>query len=222
MWPRPPLRRTRASRHPLSLTESVDITSAVYRCSALRASERPGEWFPHVAVAGRSNVGKSSFINWLFRQPLARVAKAPGKTRTLNFFLVNRSFYLVDLPGYGYAKVPVRLREEWGRELGRYLAEERRLAGAICLLDIRHGATSLDEDLHRLLVDSEREQLVVLTKADKVGRGRRASMRQRVQLKFGLAVPPLVVSVRTGEGRREVLARVQDLVSLWKERQRSD
>ena len=83
----------------------LEIAEVSFRGSAIRPKDRPGEWFPHVAVAGRSNVGKSSLLNWLFRRNLAKVAKAPGKTRTLNFYLVNRSFFLVDLPGYGYAKV---------------------------------------------------------------------------------------------------------------------
>ena len=105
----------------------------MFRGSALKSADRPGEFFPHVAVAGRSNVGKSSLLNWLFKQSLAKVAKSPGKTRTLNFFLINRSFYLVDLPGYGYAKVAKKLREDWGRELGRYIHEEDRLAGIVSL-----------------------------------------------------------------------------------------
>ena len=118
-----------------------------FRGAAVRAPDRPREWFPHVAVAGRSNVGKSSLLNWLFQRKLARVAKAPGKTRTLNFYLVNGSFYLVDLPGYGYAKVAKELREDWGREVGRYLAEDERLAGVVTLVDIRHGPTALDLSL---------------------------------------------------------------------------
>ena len=200
----------------------MEITDVSFRGSALRLKDRPGEWFPHVAIAGRSNVGKSSLLNWLFGQSLARVAKAPGKTRTLNFFLVNRSFYLVDLPGYGYAKVGRQLREEWGRELGRYIASEERLAGVVALVDIRHGLTARDLDLQDLLLNAGCERLVVLTKADKVRRGHRARMRQQVQRELALHVPPMVVSVRTGEGRREVLKSIDEIVTMWRERQRSD
>lgn len=200
----------------------MEITDVSFRGSALRPQDRPGEWFPHVAVAGRSNVGKSSLLNWLFGQSLARVAKAPGKTRTLNFFLVNRSFYLVDLPGYGYAKVGRQLREEWGKELGRYIASEERLAGVVALVDIRHGLTARDLDLQDLLLNAGCERLVVLTKADKVRRGHRARMRQQVQRELALHVPPMVVSVRTGEGRREVLKGIDEIVTMWRERQRSD
>ncbi len=200
----------------------MEITEVEFRGSSLRPQDRPGEWFPHVAVAGRSNVGKSSLLNWLFKRSLARVAKAPGKTRTLNFFLINRSFYLVDLPGYGYAKVGKQLREEWGKALGQYIATEERLAGVVSLVDIRHGLTVRDRDLQDLLVDSGCDREVVLTKADKVGRGQRAKMQQAVQRELGLHVPPMAVSVRTGEGRREVLTGIDDMVSRWRERQRSE
>ena len=200
----------------------MEITEVSFRGAALRPKDRPGEWFPHVAVAGRSNVGKSSLLNWLFRQSLARVAKAPGKTRTLNFYLVNRTFFMVDLPGYGYAKVGRQLRQEWGRELGSYFGSEERLAGVVALVDIRHGLTARDLDLQDLLVSSSLERLVVLTKADKVGRGARARMQQGVQRQLGLHVPPMVVSVRTGEGRRELLKSVDEMVKSWKERQRSE
>jgi GTP-binding protein len=200
----------------------LEIEEVSFRGSALRLADRPGEWFPQVAVAGRSNVGKSSLLNWLFRRSLARVAKAPGKTRTLNFFLINRSFYLVDLPGYGYAKVGRQLREEWGRELGQYIASEDRLAGVVSLVDIRHGLTARDRDLQNLLLTKGLERLVVLTKADKVGRGQRARMQHGVQRELGLHIPPMAVSVRTGEGRRELLKSIDDMVSRWREQQRRE
>jgi GTP-binding protein len=175
-----------------------------------------------VAIAGRSNVGKSSLLNWLLKRSLARVAKTPGKTRTLNFFLINRSFYLVDLPGFGYAKVGRQLQEEWGRELGYYIVSEDRLAGVIALVDIRHGLTARDRDLQDLLLGAGRERLVVLTKADKVGRGKSAQMKQQVQRQLSLHIPPLAVSVRTGEGRRELLGSIDSMVNRWRDQQRSE
>ena len=196
--------------------DRVEIREVNFRSSALKASDRPQEFFPQIAVAGRSNVGKSSLLNWLLRQNKARVAKAPGKTRMLNFFLINRSVFLVDLPGYGYAKVGRALQEEWGRELGNYLATEERLAGVITLVDIRHGPTDLDLGLQELLLAHGRERLVVLTKADKVKRGKRASMQFRVQKELGLARPPAVVSVKTGEGRKELLGLIDELVEAWR------
>jgi GTP-binding protein len=197
----------------------VEIRDITFRGAALRASDRPREWYPQVAVAGRSNVGKSSLLNWLFQRRLAKVAKAPGKTRTLNFFLVNSSFYVVDLPGYGFAKVARQLREEWGQELGRYLSDEERLAGVVTLIDIRHGPTALDLDLQEMLSSAGRERVVVLTKADKLSRGQRATMRREVQQRLDLAALPLAVSVNAGEGRRELLAEIDGLVSAWRGRQ---
>ena len=200
----------------------MEIREVSFRGSVLKPSERPQEWFPQIAVAGRSNVGKSSLLNWLLRQNVAKVAKAPGKTRTLNFFLINRSLYLVDLPGYGYAKVGKELRREWGRELGAYLATEERLAGVMTLVDIRHGPTALDLDLQELLIAHDRDRLVVLTKADKVGRGQRAKMQFQVQKQLGLARPPMVVSVKTGEGRKELLGTVAEAADAWRSKSRRD
>ncbi len=200
----------------------MEVSHATFCRAALSAAGIPREPWPQVAVAGRSNVGKSSLINWMLRQSLARVAKEPGRTRALGFYLVNRRFYLVDLPGYGYAKVAQRLRAEWGREIRRYLEEEPRLAGVVSLVDIRVGPTPLDLELQRLLLENGRERVVVLTKADKVGRGPRAAMQRAVQTTLGLPRPPLAVSVRTGEGRRELLGRVAELLEAWSSRQRRD
>jgi len=200
----------------------VEIREVSFRGAALSVSTRPQEWLPQVAVAGRSNVGKSSLLNWLFGRSVARVAKAPGKTRTLNFYLVNSSFYLVDLPGYGYARVAKSLRSQWGRELERYLTEERRLAGVISLVDIRHPPTALDLELNRMLQTIGHGFIMVLTKADKVGRSQRARARQALQRQLGLATPPLAVSVRTGEGRAELMADIADLLTSWRQRQTGD
>jgi GTP-binding protein len=200
----------------------VEIREVDFRKAALRPSQRPREWLPHVAVAGRSNVGKSSLLNWLFGRSLARVAKAPGKTRTLNFYLVNGAYYLVDLPGYGYAKVAKRLQAEWGRELERYIADEERLAGVVTLMDIRHGPTRLDLDLQDLLDEAGLDRVIVLTKADKVGRGQRVRMQNEIQHRFGMESRPMAISVRTGEGRRELVRQIDGLVSQWRHRQLGD
>ena len=197
----------------------MEIRSVDFKGSFLKASTRPKEWFPHVAIAGRSNVGKSSLLNWLFRQNLAKVAKAPGKTRTLNFFLVNRNFFMVDLPGYGYAKVARDLREQWGRELGAYLSKEERLAGVVTLIDVRHGPSVLDLELQSFLTTSGINRFVVLTKGDKVGRSKRREMQNSIEKQLGLPMRPLVTSVTSGEGRRELLDAIAAMADLWKEQQ---
>ena len=193
----------------------MDIRDVEYRVSALKANDRPKEYFPHIAVVGRSNVGKSSLINWLFRRTIAKVAKAPGKTRMLNFFLINKNFYLVDLPGYGYAKVNKTLRDQWGRELGAYLTNEERLAGVVTLIDIRQGPTALDLDLQNILENCGRRRIPVLTKADKVGRGQKSAMQHRVRKELNLPNLPPAVSVKTGEGRNELLSSFQQLIEEW-------
>jgi GTP-binding protein len=200
----------------------LEIADVSFCGSVLRPQDRPREWFPHIAVAGRSNVGKSSLLNWMLHRNVARVAKSPGKTRTLNFYIVNKQFYLVDLPGYGYAKVARQLQEEWGRSLHDYLTSEERLAGVVALVDIRQGLTARDRELQELLNATAMERCVVLTKADKVGRGQRTATQLRVQRELGLHVPPLAVSVRTGEGRRDLLMIIERMVSGWRQRQRSE
>ncbi len=198
----------------------MEIASVTFRAAALAAADRPAEPFPHVVVAGRSNVGKSSLLNWLFRRDLARVAKAPGKTRTVNFYLINRNMYLVDLPGYGYAKVGHGLREQWGAAINAYLSADDRIAGVLCLVDVRHGPTPLDLDLQALLARCGRVREIVLTKADKVGRGQRAAMQHRVRASLELPSPPLAVSVARGEGRGELLARIDSLATSWRSSER--
>jgi GTP-binding protein len=198
----------------------VEIASVTFRAAALTAADRPAEPFPHVVVAGRSNVGKSSLLNWLFRRDLARVAKAPGKTRTVNFYLINRNVYFVDLPGYGYAKVGRDLREQWGAAINAYLSGDDRIAGVVCLVDIRHGPTPLDLDLQELLTRNGRRREIVLTKADKVGRGQQAAMQHRVRAELGLPSLPLAVSVTRGEGRGELLARIDSLATSWRSSER--
>jgi GTP-binding protein len=140
----------------------------------------------------------------------------------LTFYLVNGNQYLVDLPGYGYAKVGRNLQEEWSRELERYLATEERLAGVISLIDIRHGPTRLDLALQQFLHDVDCPRVVVLTKADKEPRGRRRKMQQRIQRDLGLQALPPAVSVRTGEGRAELLGQIELLATTWRERQQGE
>ena len=110
------------------------------------------------------------------------------------------------------------LREQWGQELGIYLKGEERLAGVLSLVDIRHGPTALDLELQSFLTTLGLDRLVVLTKADKVGRGKRRQMQNQVQKTLGLSRPPLVTSVESGEGRRELLDAVADLIDCWRKK----
>src|SRR3989304_9496602 len=135
----------------------MKIISAEFITSAASLAQVSRERRPEIAVAGRSNVGKSSLINCLLRRRgLARASKAPGRTQLLNFFLVNQEFYLVDLPGYGYARVPDAVRRAWGPMVEEYLAAARDLKGGIPLLDAREGGTEKDLQMKGFLGDLSR------------------------------------------------------------------
>jgi GTP-binding protein len=181
-----------------------------------------------VAVSGRSNVGKSSLLNILFeRKNFARISKDPGKTRTINFYVVNDRFYLVDLPGYGYARVAVGARKNWAHVVEQYIEERRTLAGVVQLLDARHAPSRDDCAVIARLIESRRQFLIVFTKSDKISRAERSrALRdfhdsfENVILAFPsagkhpsgeaqadpgtLTVPALFFSSETREGKKEL------------------
>ena len=145
------------------------FSAASFVLSAARASDLPEEAVPEIAFAGRSNVGKSSAINALTgRKALARTSKTPGRTQTINFYAVGEWARLVDFPGYGYARVPQALREQWRRLVGAYLGERAVLRGIVVVMDARHPLTPLDRQLLAWLGETRRH--VLLTKADKLTR----------------------------------------------------
>ncbi len=176
---------------------------------------RPARVLPEIACYGRSNCGKSSLINALLgRKRLAHTSGQPGKTQLLNYFLVDDRYYVVDLPGYGYARVSRRQRERWQRLLRLYLAANDRPVALLHLLDVRHAPSPDDVEVAGWILDSGHPFAVVPTKIDKVGRPRRLG-RYR-ELIAGLALPPetpfLPTSAVTGEGIREVRAWIAALL----------
>jgi len=137
--------------------------------SVFDLTQRPKECLPEIAIAGRSNVGKSSLLNCLFqRKQLAHTSKTPGKTRSLNYYKVNNQFYLVDLPGYGFAKAPKELRDQWADLMAKYLEDNSQLKGAVQLIDSRHGITPLDQQMIAYFHTSELPFVIAATKADKL------------------------------------------------------
>jgi GTP-binding protein len=172
---------------------------------------------PRIAFTGRSNVGKSSLINTLLRRTrkrIARVSATPGKTRTINFFLVNERFFLVDLPGYGYAKVPKGIRDSWSELIEWYLGSSGGVNGLVHLMDARRDPT--DHDLHMISYLSELgvPTLVVLTKMDKL----KATQREKAIRRTceGLSIGEdqiLPFSSKTGEGRDTLLEALDELVA---------
>lgn len=145
------------------------IKSSSYAVSAVKESQYPKDDLPEIALAGRSNVGKSSLINTLLkRKNLARTSSQPGKTQTLNFYLVNDEFYLVDVPGYGYAKVSQKRRQEFGEIIQDYLETRPNLKGLIILIDSRHEPTKDDIAMYEYAQYLNIPILVVCTKMDKI------------------------------------------------------
>lgn len=172
---------------------------------------------PQVAFSGRSNVGKSSLINTLLRRTrkkIARVSQQPGKTRTLNFYRVNDRFYLVDLPGFGFAKVPDPVRERWKRLVEWYLAGEARPVGVVYLLDVRRGLTGMDREMLDYLARLRLPTLAVVTKMDKVGRQERTETLRKVREEAGLDQEQVLpFSSKTGEGREALLEALDHLLT---------
>ena len=192
------------------------VVSAAIVESAGRLDQFPRGERPEVAFAGRSNVGKSSLINRLLgRRGLARTSSTPGRTRTINFYLVNEAVLFADLPGYGYAKVSRSLQEDWWVLVEGYLRHRVPLRGVVHLVDARHPPTDRDQGLQDFLVAAGTPSVVVLTKADKVPRGQRRAVQAAAVRLLGLARPEmgLFFSAETGEGAPELWRAVDALLA---------
>ncbi len=193
----------------------MKVTSAKFLTSALRPGQYPKDGRPEFAFAGRSNVGKSTLLNNLLnKKGMAKTSSTPGKTQTINFFDINGRIYFVDLPGYGYAKVPKSVKANWGRVMTAYLSERDPLRLVVQLLDARHKPTDNDLDMLELLDHAEVPTLIAATKIDKVKRSQRnrnlATIRQTLELDADALVLP--VSGVTGEGVRQLWAVIDDLL----------
>lgn len=188
----------------------MKVTSAEFITSAVKRSDYPEELLPEVAFAGRSNVGKSSLINTLVnRKHLVRTSSSPGRTQTLNFFRINNQVNFVDLPGYGFAKVPFKVRGQWKTMVESYLKYRTTLQLVIILLDIRRTPSSDDASLMRWLENFGIPFLIVLTKTDKLSQNK-CSAQQKIIQDFLLLKREEVVffSAVTRKGRQEILKRI--------------
>lgn len=194
----------------------MKIRSVEFAGSVAEAGQPPPGDLPQIAFSGRSNVGKSSLINTLLRRTrkkIAHVSGQPGKTRTLNFYRVNDRFFLVDLPGFGYARVPVPMREAWTRLVERYLAGPPGPRGVVHLVDARHEPSRLDRRMIELLGELGLPTLVVLTKIDKLGATARDRQIGSITRALGLDEEQVLpFSSRTGEGREELLDAIESLL----------
>jgi GTP-binding protein len=155
---------------------TIHLSKATFTISAPDIRKLPKDSGVEVAFAGRSNAGKSSALNTLTKQKsLARTSKTPGRTQLINVFEIAPDKRLVDLPGYGFAKVPLEMKKKWQKALGEYLEKRESLKGLVVLMDIRHPLKDLDLDLIEWAVDSELPVLALLTKADKLSQGKRSA-----------------------------------------------
>ena len=171
---------------------------------------------PQIAFSGRSNVGKSSLINTLLRRTrakIARVSSTPGKTQAINYYLVNERFYLVDLPGYGYAKVPEGVRRSWAELIGWYLGESGHVDGLVHLVDARREPTEQDKEMMAYLAGVETPVMVVLTKMDKLKTRERRKAIARACKDLAIDEEQIVpFSSKTGEGRDTLLEALESLL----------
>ncbi len=191
------------------IIKSVNLETVCGITSVLPKNDKP-----EVAFAGKSNVGKSSLINALMnRKSLARTSAQPGKTQTINFYNINDELYYVDLPGYGYAKVSVSVKEKWGKMIEKYLRMSKQLKIVFLLLDIRREPSQNDKNMYDWIVYQGFEPIIIATKLDKINR---SQVQKQIKLiKQGLEVLPgtkiLPFSAETKQGRDEIWACIEDI-----------
>ena len=178
-------------------------------------SKLPDNQLCEIAFAGKSNVGKSSLINGLVnRKALARTSSQPGKTQTINFYNVNKVLYFVDLPGYGYANVSLKVKEQWGKMIERYLHESQVLKAVFLLIDIRHEPSANDVNMYQWILANGYEPIIIATKADKI---KRSQLQKHIKMiKTELNVVPgtkvLTFSALTKQGKDEILDLIEEIV----------
>ncbi|WP_077327266.1 ribosome biogenesis GTP-binding protein YihA/YsxC [Virgibacillus siamensis] len=190
----------------------MKVTDAEIVISAVSQKQYPSDQLPEIALAGRSNVGKSSFINKLInRKNLARTSSKPGKTQTLNFYKINQSFYFVDVPGYGYAKVSKKEREKWGGMMETYFETRKPLKAVALITDIRHEPTQDDQQMYDFLKYFELPVMIIATKLDKIPKGKRVKHVNRTRKVLDLEDEDIVLpfSAETGEGKEAVWSNMK-------------
>ncbi|MES0363178.1 MAG: ribosome biogenesis GTP-binding protein YihA/YsxC [Desulfobacteria bacterium] len=205
----------------------MHIKSATFITSAVKPSQYPPSDRPEIAFAGRSNVGKSSLMNTLLgRKKLVKTSSTPGRTQTINFFSINDRFYFVDLPGYGYAKVPKAVQKSWGPMVENYLKTRRAgeqtvpeasqgLCAVVVILDIRRLPNQGDHDLLAWLAHYEVPALVVLTKVDKLKKNQQSKQRSAIARELSTDPSSLIlVSGTTGLGKQELWKAIESRLSV--------
>ncbi len=189
---------------------------AKFITSATKIEECPPDEFPEVCFAGRSNVGKSSLINAIVnRKNIARTSNVPGKTQQMNYYQIGDDCFFVDLPGYGFAKVPKKERERWGRNIRQYLSERKSLRLILSVIDARHEPSTLDQDFFYWLASNEMPFCVLMSKADKLSNNKFAQSKKAVKnilAEMNIEVPILGYSASSRKGIPEIQELIQDFI----------
>ncbi|WP_010651066.1 ribosome biogenesis GTP-binding protein YihA/YsxC [Oceanobacillus massiliensis] len=194
----------------------MKVTKAEIVISAVSKKQYPGDMLPEIALAGRSNVGKSSFINKLInRKNLARTSSKPGKTQTLNFYKINDIFYFVDVPGYGYAKVSKKEKEKWGPMMEEYFLTRENLKAVLLITDLRHEPTKDDLRMYDFLKYNGVQVIIIGTKLDKIPKTKRAQHIKRTKQTFQMDSDDILIpfSSETGEGKEESWSVITKLIN---------
>jgi GTP-binding protein len=190
----------------------MNVTKAEIAVSAVKPEQYPDSALPEFALAGRSNVGKSSFINKMInRKNLARTSSKPGKTQTLNFYLINDSLYFVDVPGYGFARVSKKEREAWGKMMETYFTTREQLRAVVLIVDLRHPPTKDDVMMYEFLKHYQIPTIIIATKADKVPKGKWQKHLKVVRETLNIMDDDelILFSAETGQGKEEAWAALE-------------
>ena len=191
----------------------MKILSAEFVVSAPGPKQFPVDGRPQIAFAGRSNVGKSSIINALLhRKSLVKTSQTPGKTQLINFFVINEVYYFVDLPGYGYAKVPHAVTDAWAPMIEGYLKDSQRLAAVVVLLDIRRTPDERDIRLREWLRQYDIPSIYALTKSDKLNRQETEKARRTIMAAMNIPEPLLLTSATSGQGIKELWGEINKML----------
>ena len=189
----------------------MDYIDARLLATAVKPEQYPDTFVPEIAFAGRSNVGKSSLINCLVnRSKLARTSSSPGKTATINFYDIGGEYRLVDLPGYGFAKVSMETKEKWGKMIESYLHTSKPLKGVFLLVDIRHKPSANDCQMFDWMVNSGFSPVVIATKLDKIKRSQLSARVKEIRSTLGMKSSEVLIpfSAETKQGREEIWAYI--------------
>lgn len=190
------------------------FVKAEFILTALKPEHYPKSKLPEIAIVGRSNVGKSTLINHLLRnKKLAKTSSTPGKTQAVNFFLIDETFMFADLPGYGYAKVAKSIKSTWDKMMGQYITTREALGTLIFLFDIRREPTDADFELLKWALEHQKKLILVITKADKVSKSKRAAEVNRIVKALGLeGIPCVLYSATKNLGRNQLITVINEML----------